>query len=236
MPHIDVCFTPETVNLYDFSEKNVVVIDIFRATTTMVAGLASGLETIIPVSDLEECQAFPDGSSIIKAAERGGQKVDGFEYGNSPYDYINGDVKGKTLIMTTTNGTLAISLSHAASNILIGAFINISAVADFLVKDNKDVVLFCAGWKGMYNLEDSLFAGALIHRLQNHFHFESDGALSVCLLYEKAKFDGFMKFLKNSSHFKRLSGFNNMNDIELALKFDQFDVLPMMKGDRLMLA
>ena len=236
MPKIDVCFTPEVVNLFDFKNKNVVVIDIFRATTTMVAGLASGLESIIPVSQLKECLEYPESKNIIKAAERGGKKVEGFSYGNSPFDYIDGDVKGKTLIMTTTNGTRAINLSKEASNVLIGSFLNISTICGFLIKDGKDVVVFCAGWKGRYNLEDSLFAGAVIHRLQNKFEFDSDGALSTCLLYEKAKFDGFLDFLKNSSHFKRLSSFSNHKDIELALEFDKFNILPKLNGDEITLA
>ena len=236
MPTIDICFTPEVVNLFDFKDKNVVVIDIFRATTTMVTGLANGLANIIPVSQLEECVAYPETSNVIKAAERGGQKVEGFTFGNSPFDYIdNPDAKDKTLIMTTTNGTRAIDLSREASNVLIGSFLNISAVCDFLVEDGKDVVMFCAGWKGRYNLEDSLFAGAVIHRLQKLFSSDSDGVLSACLLYEKAKFEGFQKFLKNSSHYKRLSGFNNHKDIEFALELDVYNVLPILKGNELVL-
>ena len=96
--------------------------------------------------------------------------------------------------------------------------------------------MFCAGWKGHYNLEDSLFAGAVIHRLQKYFTFESDGVLSSCLLYEKAKFDGFHNFLKNSSHYKRLSGFSNHKDIELAIEFDRFNILPILKEDEIILA
>lgn len=230
--NIDVCFTPEVVNLFDFKEKNVVVIDIFRATTTMVASLANGVKNIIPVSQLEECIAYPEADHVIKAAERGGKKVDGFLFGNSPFDYIDKpEAKDKTLIMTTTNGTRAIDLSKEASNVIIGSFLNISAICDFLIEDKKDVIMFCAGWKGRYNLEDSLFAGAIIHRLQNYFSFDSDGALSSLLLYQKAKFDGFHTFLKNSSHYKRLSGFSNHKDIELALEFDKYAILPMLNKE-----
>ena len=236
MKNIDVCFTPEVVHLFDFKDKNVVVIDIFRATTTMVAGLASGLKKIIPVSSLNECKSYLESDNIIKAAERGGKKVEGFTYGNSPYDYINNDVNNKTLIMTTTNGTRAINLSKNASNIVIGSFLNISAICNFLLNDNKDVIMFCAGWKGNYNLEDSLFAGAVIHRLQKSFTFDSDGALSSCLLYEKAKFDGFHNFLQNSSHYKRLSGFSNQKDIELDLQFDVYNVITILKNNELVLS
>ena len=237
MPNIDICFTPELVNLFDFKNKNVVVIDIFRATTTMVAGLASGLESIIPVSQLEDCVAYPEGDSIVKAAERGGKKVEGFQFGNSPFDYIdNPDAKGKTLIMTTTNGTRAINLSKEASNVLIGSFLNISTICDFLIKDGRDVVMFCAGWKGRYNLEDTLFAGAVINRLQNNFESDSDAVISTNILYEKAMEEGMHNFLKKSSHFKRLSGFSNHKDIELALEHDKFNVIPILKGDSITLA
>ena len=237
MPKIDICFTPEVVNLFDFENKNVVVIDIFRATTTMVAGLANGLEKIIPVSQLEECQAYPESDNVIKAAERGGKKVEGFQFGNSPYDYMdNPDSKDKTLIMTTTNGTRAIDLSKKASNVLIGSFLNISTVCDFLVKDGRDVVLFCAGWKGHYNLEDTLFAGAVINQLNKKFESDSDGVISTEILFEKANQEGIHNFLKKSAHYKRLSSFSNHKDIELAIEFDKFNVLPILKGEEIILA
>ena len=228
--NIDICLTPEMVRLFDFKNKNVVVIDIFRATTTMVAGLANGLSKIIPVSKLEDCQSYPNSENIIKAAERGGKKVEGFQFGNSPFDYIeNPNIKDKTLIMTTTNGTRCINLSKEASNVLIGSFLNITSICDFLIKDKKDVILFCAGWQGHFNLEDTLFAGAVIDQLKNSFDSNSDGVISTEILYQKAKEEGIHNLLKKSSHYKRLSGFSNHKDIELALKNDIYNVLPVLK-------
>ncbi|WP_339609210.1 2-phosphosulfolactate phosphatase, partial [uncultured Roseivirga sp.] len=148
---IDVCYTPDLIHQFEVENKTVVVIDILRATSCMVAGLGSGIQSITPVASIEECEALGE-QGYIMAGERGGEKVEQFHMGNSPFDYMKPELKGKKVATTTTNGTQAIELSKNAKEVIIGSFLNLNAVVNHLMKCNNDVLLFCAGWKGRYNL------------------------------------------------------------------------------------
>ena len=144
--------------------KNVVVIDILRATTTMCVAMENGANSIWPVDTLQK--AAQAGSSFLTAGERNGEKVEGFDLGNSPQEFTKEVVNGRDIVMTTTNGTRAIALSEGAKNIYISSYRNVSAMIKELIEQPEDVVLFCSGWKDQVNLEDALFAGELIDGLQ----------------------------------------------------------------------
>ncbi len=234
MKTIDVCLSPDLIHLHELNDKNVVIVDILRATSCMVSGLATGIDHIIPFADLEACKAVKDKGYLI-AGERGGEKVKGFDLGNSPFDYMDPKVIGKNVATTTTNGTVAIEKSKSAVNVIIGSFLNISAVANYLKKKSESVIIFCAGWKGKVNLEDSLFAGALVERLQDDFANECDAPLLVQAAYQSMKHD-LSGFVKNSSHAKRLNRLNVHNDIEYCMRFDEFDVVPVLENDKLALS
>lgn len=233
MKTIDVCLSPDLIHLHDLKDKNVVIVDILRATSCMVSGLGSGVDHIIPFADLEACQTMKSDGYLI-AGERGGEKIEGFDLGNSPFDYMHESVVGQKVATTTTNGTVAIEKSKSAVNVIIGAFLNINAVAHYLKHKDESVIIFCAGWKGKVNLEDSLFAGALVEQLQDDFANECDSPLLVQAAYQSMKHD-LTGFVKNSSHAKRLNRLNVHKDIEYCMRFDQFDVVPILKGDRLVL-
>jgi 2-phosphosulfolactate phosphatase len=143
--------------------KNVVVIDILRATTTMCVAMENGANSIWPVDSVQK--AAQAGSSFLTAGERNGEKVEGFDLGNSPQEFSEEVVKGRDIVMTTTNGTKAISLSEGAKNIYIASYRNISAVVQELQQQPEDIVLFCSGWKDQVNLEDTLFAGEVVARV-----------------------------------------------------------------------
>ncbi len=143
--------------------KNVVVIDILRATTTMCVAMENGANSIWPVDSVQK--AAQAGSSFLTAGERNGEKVEGFDLGNSPQEFSEEVVKGRDIVMTTTNGTKAISLSEGAKNIYIASYRNISAVVQELQQQTEDIVLFCSGWKDQVNLEDTLFAGEIIYQV-----------------------------------------------------------------------
>ena len=228
MRKIDVCLSPELLNLYDVKNKSVVIVDILRATSCIVTGLSHGLEGIIPVATLEECKSHQS-KGMIAAAERDGAKVDGFEIDNSPFSYMAAELKGKVVVMTTTNGTLAISKSLGAEEILIGAFLNISSLVKYLSQTNNDVLIVCAGWKGKVNIEDTLFAGNVVHSLKTSFDFACDSPLLAETLYLSAR-DNMFEYLKSSSHFNRLKKLNVEKDIEFCLKKDQYAVIPVLKG------
>lgn len=221
MKQIEVCLTPELIHLYDLTDKIVVVVDIFRATTTMVTALANGVESILPLSGLEECRAMAAKSYVI-AGERNGQTADGFSLGNSPLSYLNEAFKGKKIAMTTTNGTLTIAKSKEGSaEILIGAFINLQATISYLIKKDKDILIHCAGWKGKFNLEDSLYAGALVDGLSQSHNYECDGAIATRSLYLQNHND-LNFFLQQASHAKRLQNHNIEADIDFCLTIDKY--------------
>ena len=224
MKTIDVCLSPDLMHLYDVQERTVVVVDILRATSCMVTAFAHGVESIAPFSDLEACKSMK-GKGYITSGERDGKKVIGFDKGNSPFEYMGADIRGKKLAFTTTNGTQAIEKAKGARKIIIGSFLNLSSVAKYLLFGENSVLIICAGWKGKVNLEDTLFAGAIMEKLRNHIEADCDAPLAAQHLYNLAK-DNMMKFLSNSSHVKRLNRLNIQKDIEYCLTPDQYQIVP----------
>src|SRR6478736_5180991 len=153
MRKVDVCLTPELLHLYEVKDRVVVIVDILRATSCMTVAIANGVEKIIPVAKLEECQSLRE-KGCVGAAERDGKMPEGFDLGNSPLAYLNNAYAGKTIAMTTTNGTLAIAKSKDAEEVIVGSFLNKTAVINYLITQPNDVLIVCAGWKGKVNLED----------------------------------------------------------------------------------
>jgi len=227
MKTIDVCVSPDLMHLYNVSDRTVVVVDIFRATSCMVTAFGHGVESITPFASLNSCLAMK-AKNYITAGERDGKKVDGFDKGNSPFEYMGDKVKGKKIAFTTTNGTQAIEKAKGAQKIIIGSFLNLSSVAKYLLFGENSVLVVCAGWKGKVNLEDTLFAGAVVERLKNHIEPDCDAPLIAQRLYNQAK-DNMVEFLQDSSHVKRLNRLNIYKDIEFCLTPDQFNVLPRLK-------
>jgi 2-phosphosulfolactate phosphatase len=207
--------------------RTIVVVDILRATSSMTTALAHGAESITPFSRLEDCRSMK-AKGYITSGEREGKKVDGFDRGNSPYEYMDESIKGKKIAFTTTNGTLAIEKSKGAKEIIIGSFLNVSTVARHLLLNGSNILIVCAGWKGKVNLEDTLFAGALVEMLKDHIDPDCDAPLAAQHLYNLAK-ENMLKFLSNSSHVRRLSHLDVHNDIEFCLTPDKYKVLPRLK-------
>ena len=166
-PGIEVCLSPDLIYQHQLQNKTVVVVDVLRATSTMCSALFNGVESIIPVAGIDECIAFRGKENHILAAERDAKTPEGFDYSNSPLLYQDPKVVGKTLVLSTTNGTKILSMVKGdASQVVIGAFVNIDAIASYLLERNQDILIACAAWKGRPNMEDSLFAGGLAHRLK----------------------------------------------------------------------
>ncbi len=223
MNSIEVCFSPELIHLHEVKGKIVVVVDIFRATSTMVAALASGVTEILPFADLEACRAMQAEGFLI-GGERNGLTAPGFEMGNSPVAYLSGEYKGRRLAMTTTNGTQAIEKSKGAAEILIGAFPNLQATVSYIQAQHLDVLVHCAGWKGRFNLEDSLYAGALVKSLESTHQADEDGALAMKSLFEREGHQ-MKKYLSQASHAKRLQNHGIESDIDFCLTLDVFDLV-----------
>ena len=228
MKTIDICISPELLHLYNLEDKIVVVVDIFRATTSMVTAMAYGVESIIPVAEIEDCQALGK-QGYLTAAERGGEQVRGFDFGNSPYSFRSDKLRGQKLAMTTTNGTQAIDRSKNAKKLIVGSFLNLTSVTRYLRLENENILVVCAGWKGKFSLEDTLFAGALAFKLQTSFTFLTDTVLAALILYQTAGED-LLDFLKKSAHYQRLIKISQdiHKDLAFCLEVDKYTVIPIL--------
>lgn len=230
--NIEVCLTPALLNLYPIEDSIVVVIDILRATSSMVYGIDNGAEAIIPVAQVEDCLAYAKDGFLL-AAERNGEVVEGYDFGNSPFSYTAEKVQGKTVVLTTTNGTKALHMARArAKKVVIGSFLNLSALCDWLKAQDSNVLLLCAGWKDNFNLEDTLFAGAVVNKLSEDFNRTDDAGVAAEDLYLLAK-DNLRAYINKSSHSHRLAKLNIEQDVQFCLQYDLCTAVPVLIDDAL---
>lgn len=230
---LDVCLTPSLISLYPVEEYIVVIIDIFRATSSICYGIENGAEAIIPVAEVEECIAYRDQNlDYLVAAERNGEVVTGFDFGNSPFSYTAEKVAGKTVVLTTTNGTQALHLSRKAKQIVIGSFLNLTALCDWLKTQQENILLVCAGWKNNFNLEDTLFAGAVTEQLKDLGFKLDDPAIAANDLYQLGRND-LDGYLKKTSHGERMRALGIEADIAFCLNVDITAAIPVLQGDKL---
>lgn len=238
-PSITTILSPRLLELYDVSNSIVVIIDVFRATSTIATALYNGASKVIPVDNVEQCIAT--GKNLINsitAGERDGKIIPGLQYGNSPAEYYREFIQGKTLVLTTTNGTrlLHMALSKGASEVITGSFPNISAVCEHLLLMNKPVILGCSAWKDRFNLEDTLFAGAVIRRLQDYFTINGcDSSLMAENMYGMHRHDLY-SFIQKTSHWHRLAAYGLEKDLEFCITEDGANVLPIYKNNALVAA
>ncbi|MGZ8509423.1 MAG: 2-phosphosulfolactate phosphatase [Chitinophagaceae bacterium] len=228
-PTLHTSLSPALLDLYDVSNSIVVIIDVLRATSTIATALFNGAKCVIPVDSVTRCMEIGRQIEGITAGERDGQVAEGLEYGNSPFEYPRDFIEGKTLVLTTTNGTrlLHMALEKGAKEIITGSFPNLSAVCDHLIEKKQNVILGCAAWKDRVNIEDMLFAGAVISTIDRHFSINCDSSHMAQTMYEKGKKDMFEFMKKNqASHYHRLMNFGLEKDIRYCLTSDGANVLP----------
>jgi 2-phosphosulfolactate phosphatase len=229
---IEVCVTPALLHLYDIGNSIVVVIDILRATSSIVYGIDNGANAIIPVANVEDCLAFADKGYLL-AAERNGSVVEGYNFGNSPFSYTKEQVGGKTVVLTTTNGTKALHMARAkAKQVVVGSFLNLQSLSDWLKTQDNDVLLLCAGWKDQFNLEDTLFAGAVVNAIRPYFTEFDDSGVAAEDLYLLAK-DDLRAYISKSSHSHRLAALNIEEDVRFCLQLNLCEAIPVLIGDDL---
>jgi 2-phosphosulfolactate phosphatase len=207
--------------------KNVVVIDILRATSTICEALHHGAEEIVTTANPEEALTYRS-EGYLCAAERDGVTVPGFELGNAPQDYTRELVSGRKIALTTTNGTRCLRMSTGAHQVFAGSFLNITRLASYLRKEKKPVLLFCAGWKDKFNLEDTFYAGALASLLADEFPSVCDATLAAIHLWEMNK-ESAAEFLHQASHAQRFRHLQRESDVEVCLRRDTAPVLPLFK-------
>jgi len=232
--NLNVCLTPELFPIFSEGKKIVVVVDVLRATSVISTAFHYGIKDVIAVESLEEAARYKGKENCIVAAERNAEALEGFDYGNSPFQYMNDEIKGKTLVLTTTNGTRAINMAKQHV-VIISSFVNFKEVYNFIENREEDVLIFCSGWKGNFNMEDSLFAGKLSEKLLNSDNFQSncDSVLASISLYKSAENDLFL-FLENSAHRNRLKHLNMEPDTRFCLSptFES-DIVPILKDGKL---
>ena len=230
LPKLEVCLSPALLHLYDPTDTVTVIIDVFRATSTIAAALHSGARRVIPVAAVEECiKTGACTENSITAGEREGKVAPGLQYGNSPLEYPREFIEGKTLVLTTTNGTRLLHMVQGADTIITGAFVNLSAVCDYLIARQKPVLLGCAAWKDRFNLEDTLFAGAVANRVADHFSINCDSARAARKL-EAQTGGNYLQFLRDSSHYHRLAAYGLEEDLAYCTTPDLHPVVPVLRG------
>jgi 2-phosphosulfolactate phosphatase len=235
-PTLFTSLSPSLVHLYDLNNSIVVIIDVLRATSTIATALFNGARCVIPVDSVSRCIELGKQIDGITAGERDGKIAEGLAHGNSPFEYPKEFIEGKVLVLTTTNGTrlLHMALEKGAKEIVTGSFPNLSAVCDHLVEMKRDVILGCAAWKDRVNMEDALFAGAVISRVKEYFDINCDSSHIAEAMYERGKNDLF-SFIKknNASHYHRLMKFGLEKDIRYCLTADNANVLPLYRDGKL---
>lgn len=237
-PTLHTSLSPALLHLFDVSNSIVVIIDVLRATSTIATALYNGAKCIIPVESVLRCMEIGRQIEGVTAGERDGQIAEGLEYGNSPFEYPKEFIEGKTLVLTTTNGTrlLHMALEKGAKEIITGSFPNLSAVCDHLVEMKQNVILGCAAWRDKVNIEDTLFAGAVISKIKEHFSINCDSSHIAEVMYEKGEKDLFEFLKKNdASHYHRLMNFGLEEDIRYCLAADEANVLPIYKEGKLII-
>lgn len=164
---VEVVFTPAELAGVDLGDRVVVVLDVLRATSTIVEALANGAKAVTPVSAIDDAVRVAQGvgrEQVLLAGERRSLKIERFDLGNSPLEFTPERVAGKLVVLTTTNGTVAVLASESARRVLIGSYLNLDAVAKELVRDGGPAMIVCSGRERRFALEDALCAGALVRR------------------------------------------------------------------------
>ncbi len=226
MPTIDAVALPDHLMSNQLNGKIAVVIDILRATTTIVEALGNGARCIVPVASVDGARVLSHKrANSILCGERSGIKPDGFTLGNSPLEYDPQTILEKDCVLTTTNGTRAIHMADAADEVLIGSVSNVDALCSCIRDDGRDVVLICSGTDGMVSFEDCLGAGLIIDRLS---YAATDNAAMMYHAMEGAsiRFGGFRFAVESSFHAKRLIEMGFGKDVEHACQMGISSVVP----------
>jgi len=218
---IEVCFAPPLFPYLSTKGPALyVIVDILRATTSMSIAFHNGARKIIPVADVDQARRYKDKGFLI-AGERDCRKVEGFDFGNSPFDFSPETVSGRTIAYTTTNGTQAIELAKGSGDVMIAAFVNFTSSLNWILKQKRNTVILCSGWQNAFSLEDSVFAGALIENMLQSQNFETIGDSSIVSLeLWKASQPDYTSFLKQATHRERLTQYYREEEIDFCFLKD----------------
>jgi 2-phosphosulfolactate phosphatase len=230
---LEVCLSPAIYDKHADDDNIVVIVDVLRATSSICSAIHNGVKSIIPVATVEEARAMKQRGYMV-ASERDGYVLDFADFGNSPFNFTPEIVSGKEIVYSTTNGTRCIHMASHSKAVVIGSFLNISILADWLIQQNAPVLIFCASWKDRFSLEDTVFAGALAERLLNSGNFDTicDAATASIDLWNLAKKD-LSGYIQKTAQKSRLASKGLDDCIEYCLTADLCPVVPEFQNDRL---
>jgi len=230
---VEVCFTPEEYSYFQPGYEVVVVIDVLRATSAICTAFAHGIRSIIPVPTIEQALEYKKRGYLV-GAERKGEIVEGFDFGNSPYSYMKEEFRGKDVVLSTTNGTKALDIAKDAELVVVGSLLNVDIICRFLADQQKNVLCLCSGWQNKFNLEDTICAGIISEYLigTGQYISDEDSSIAAKYLYLSAK-NNYFGYLKSSSHRRRLKKLNLNKDVKYCLTPNQTHVIPILKDGKL---
>lgn len=236
---IQVIATAQQCGGFDFSSKTVAVIDVLRATSVITTALSNGARAVIPTASIEEARTMYQNAGagqFVLGGERDAVKIDGFHKGNSPLEYSRDEISDKTLILSTTNGTLAIKAAESASRVIALSFLNITAVAEYLSKQIDDLVIICAGTAGQFSLDDALCAGMLISMIGDRRAVETDDLGKLVLQFYGSENGNINDKLAGCKHVQYLQSKGYQADIDYCLQTGLLQVIPVLKNGKLVRA
>ncbi len=237
---IEVFFSPSQVDELFLREKNVIVIDVLRASTTITTAINNGAREIIPVSSIESAVKVSGnlfGDVVLRGGERNGKIIEGFNLGNSPFEYTEEMVKGKSIIFCTTNGSSAMVKARYAKNMAVGGFANVSKVVEFIKEVHEDFYILCAGKQALFCVEDAVCAGMIIKKLTDDPSLSlqfNDSANAAQVLY-KAAAKNLLKMVKTCDHGVYLTEIGFADDLKICVDVDSIPILPQLIGNVLKL-
>jgi 2-phosphosulfolactate phosphatase len=226
---LETCFSPALFVPEDNHESIVVVIDILRASSAICTAFENGATEIIPVAEVSVAREYKSKGYLV-AAERDGFVLDFADFGNSPYNFTKDKVEGRSIVYSTTNGTGIINLASSSKTVLIGSFLNISSLTKWIISHDRNVLLFCAGWKNRFNIEDSVCAGAIADRLMKSGQYSTicDSTLAAMDLWSIAEND-LAGYIDKAAQRTRLRDKGLDDCIGFCLTSDFTTKIPMLK-------
>jgi 2-phosphosulfolactate phosphatase len=232
---IDVLYSPVQADELFFTGKTTVVIDVLRASSTIITALTNGAKEVVPVGTVEFAVKVSGGifgGQTLLGGERNTKKIEGFALGNSPSEYTTEIVSGKSIVFYSTNGSRAIVKAKYSTNLFICSFNNLKALAKHIKKLNEDVVVLCAGNNNFFSLEDSVCAGMLTSELiAGNKTFELTDASTSALTLFKSFGKNLFKLLSETDHGQLLINNGFEDDLKACSELDSTDVIPFYSGN-----
>jgi len=223
---IDMIICGDYVTTEAVRNATVIVVDVLRATSVIITALSNGAKSVVPVTSVEEALSTKKKlESVVLGGERRAQKIEGFDLSNSPLEYKSEVIHDRNVVITTTNGTKAISKSSAANKIYIGALLNAKAVSSKAIKNERDIIIVNAGTNGVFSMDDFITGGAIIDEILSQQEYELTDIAKTALVIYRGHRD-IKSYVKGATHYKILVDLGLEEDINYCLQKDLFDIVP----------